>query len=166
MSEALFNEWRRSDDTIVGAVIQVANYQTGAVATGTTTIPLDDTIPTSSEGTQFMTLSITPKSSTNKLKITVVFNFAINGAITGVVTLLKNSDVAAIAAMSQTVGSGNANGTTFTHYMTAGTTDAITFNVRAGPVTAATMTFNGRVGARDFGGVLASSITIEEIQSD
>jgi hypothetical protein len=53
-------------------VVQVKNTQTGAVATGTTTIPLDDTIPQNTEGTEFMTLAITPTSSTNKLKIEVV----------------------------------------------------------------------------------------------
>jgi hypothetical protein len=49
-----------------------------------------------------------------------------------------------------------------THYMTAGTTSATTFKVRGG-VNAGTLTFNGEVGARLFGGVCASSITVTEI---
>ena len=49
------------------------------------------------------------------------------------------------------------------HVMTSGTTSATTFTVRAGPNTGGTVTFNGASGARKFGGVMASSITITEI---
>ena len=53
---------------------------------------------------------------------------------------------------------------TFTHYMTAGTTSATTFKVRAGADGAGTTTTNGGAGmGRFFGGVMASSITITEI---
>ena len=52
----------------------------------------------------------------------------------------------------------------FTHFMTAGTTSSTTFKVRAGPDTAATITFNGRDGTnRRGGGRYASFITITEI---
>ena len=54
--------------------VQVVNTQTGAVDTGTTAMPCDDTIPQNTEGDEFMTLAITPTSATNKLKIDVVFN--------------------------------------------------------------------------------------------
>ena len=54
-----------------GAVVQVVNTTSVAVATGTTTIPLDDTIPQNNEGTEFLTLAITPTNASNKLKIEV-----------------------------------------------------------------------------------------------
>lgn len=38
--------------TLQGQVLQVVSYQTGAVATGTTTIPPDDTIPQITEGNE------------------------------------------------------------------------------------------------------------------
>jgi hypothetical protein len=62
-----------------GNVLQVVNVQTGAVATGTTTIAFDDTVPQSSEGTEFITLAITPTSSTSKLRIdfSVVLNHTV-----------------------------------------------------------------------------------------
>ena len=46
-----------------GSVLQVVQTQTGAVATTTVTIPFDDTIPQITEGAEFITLAITPKSS-------------------------------------------------------------------------------------------------------
>jgi hypothetical protein len=41
-------------------LLQVVNTTTGAVATGTTVMPFDDTIPQSGEGDQYMSLAITP----------------------------------------------------------------------------------------------------------
>ena len=148
-----------------GKVAQVVNTQTGAVATGTTVIPFDNTIPQNTEGDQYMSLSITPTNASSKLKIDVVFwgtNANINHWLS--VALFQDSTANALAAFAnfQTVGTA-ANASTFTHYMTAGTTSATTFKVRAGPNTADTVTFNGQSGGRIFGGVMASSITITEI---
>ncbi|MDP6258365.1 MAG: hypothetical protein QGH63_04680 [Rhodospirillales bacterium] len=52
----------------------------------------------------------------------------------------------------------------FNHYMTAGTTSSTTFKVRAGNEASRTTTFNGQLGSRKLGGVMASSITITEIE--
>jgi hypothetical protein len=146
-----------------GAVIQVKNTQTGAVATGTTTIPLDDTIPQNTEGTEFMTLAITPTSSTNKLKIEVVFFGVCSASAWTTVALFQDTTANALAAFSnyQQIGGGG-NSSVFTHFMTAGTTSSTTFKVRAGGQTASTVTFNGTASARLMGGVFASSITITE----
>jgi hypothetical protein len=147
-----------------GAVIQVVNYQTGAVATGTTLIPSDDTIPQNTEGDEYMTLAITPKSATSKLKIDVVGLFANSavGALTS--ALFQDSTANAIAAMQANVTAVNVRViATFTHYMTSGTTSSGTFKVRAGLNGAGTTTFNGTGGNRLLGGVMASSITITEI---
>ena len=56
-----------------GKIIQVVNTQDGAVATSTITIPMDDTIPQNTEDDEYMTLTITPNSTSNKLLIEVVF---------------------------------------------------------------------------------------------
>lgn len=148
-----------------GKVAQVVNTQTGAVATGTTVIPFDNTIPQNTEGDEYMSLAITPTNASSKLKIEIVFwgtNANINHWLS--VALFQDSTANALAAFAnfQTIGTA-ANASTFTHYMTAGTTSATTFKVRAGPNTADTVTFNGQSGGRIFGGVMASSITITEI---
>jgi hypothetical protein len=146
-------------------VVQIVNTQTGAVATGSTTVPFDDTIPQNTEGDEYMTLAITPTSATNKLKIEVVFHCAVSALANVVVALFQDSTANALAAvLTSRVEAAAAPGVvTFTHYMTAGTTSATTFKVRAGP-TAGTLTFNGGSGTRRFGGVMASSITITEIK--
>jgi len=148
-------------------IVQVVNTQTGAVATGTTVMPDDDTIPQLSEGVQFMSLSVTPTSATNKLKIDVVLflsHSSTGGEATLTAALFQDSSADALAAMQHTDPYNRARPISFTHYMTAGTTIATTFKVRAGCDVAGTSTFNGMSGGRRMGGIMASSITITEIR--
>lgn len=152
-----------------GLVVQVVNTQTGTVATGTTIIPYNDTIPQNIEGDEYMTLAITPTSATNKLKIEVVMFITCSDNSTAfqlIAALFQDSTADALAAGSVVRTQQGVSAPailTFTHYMTAGTTSSTTFKVRAGPDASATLTFNGAIGARYYGGVMASSITITEI---
>lgn len=151
-----------------GSIAQIVNSQTGAVATGTTVMVLDDSIPQNTEGDQYLSLAITPEDATNTLKIEVVLQLAhsASGANIGA-ALFQDTTADALAGTIDTKSSAN-NGfltVTFTHYMTAGTVSATTFKVRAGSFAAGTMTINGHSGGRMFGGVMASSITITEYAS-
>jgi hypothetical protein len=147
-----------------GSVLQVVNFQTGAVASGTTTIPFDNTIPQITEGNEFMTLAITPISATSTLLINVVSWNSCNPQDEIVVALFQDSTANALAAISHTPFTATARlAIGFTHKMTSGTTSATTFKVRAGMASAGTITFNGLSGAGKLGGVGESSITIMEI---
>ena len=149
-----------------GTVLQVVNYQTGALASGTTTMPTDDTIPQNTEGTEFMTLAITPRSATSKLRIDVVLFGSPNASAWVNVALFQDSTANALAATELFFTDANAAGPIcFTHYMTSGTTSSTTFKVRAGMGTGGTTSFNGTSPGptRRFGGVNASSITITEV---
>jgi hypothetical protein len=147
-----------------GSVLQVVNTMNGTVATGTTSIPQDDTIPQNTEGTEFMTLAITPTSASSKLRIDVVVNGAGSATNSWIVALFQDSTANSLAAISYNIAANNVvSPASFTYYMTAGTTSSTTFKVRAGLIGAGTYTFNGQSGGRLFGGVMASSITITEI---
>ena len=150
---------------IPGHVVQVVTTQTGEVATGTTTVPLDDTIPQNTEGTEFMTLAITPTSATSKLKIDVVFIGCYSADAVLALMLFQDSTANALACNYIWSGGGNTRNTPMylSHTMTAGTTSATTFKIRAGGDNAGTLSFNGRNGSRQYGGTLASSISITEI---
>lgn len=147
-----------------GNMVQVVNTLTGAVATGTTVVPFDDTIPQKTEGDEYMTLAITPGNTNNILVIEVVVwgsNSAANNTL--IALLAKGADadaIAAIASLQSTVDTPIA--IALTHKMIAGTTSATTFKVRVGGSSAGTFTFNGQSGARRFGGAAVSSITIRE----
>lgn len=145
--------------------VQIVNFSTGAVASASGAIPFDDTIPQNTEGNQYLSLSITPKSVTNKLKIDVTFHSAVNSSERIQIALFKDSIANALMAVNDVDASINAGYcTTFSYFMTAGTTSSTTFKVRAGSA-AGTLTMNGSNGSRLFGGVLISSITITEYQA-
>ena len=142
---------------------QTVSFETGALATGSTIMPADDTIPQITEGDQYMTLAITPKSATSKLIIEVQWNGAMGNANTACVALFQDSAPNALAA-NMLYFPGAVNMTMpIRHVMTSGTTSATTFRVRAGPAAAATLSFNGYLGNRLLGGVYASSIVITEV---
>jgi len=147
-----------------GKVKQVVNVTDGEVATGTTTMPKDDSIPQITEGNEFMTLAVTPTNASNILVINVVASSSFSGASGSLVAALFQDSTADALAAVQTF---NATATAiqqqvFSHRMVAGTTSATTFRVRIGEDTAGTVTFNGASGSRILGGVMSSSITITE----
>ncbi len=158
--------WVALSTSTSGLVAQVVSTQTGAVATGTTTFPADDTIPQNTEGDEYITRSITPTNASSTLLIDVVWhgsNSFAGSSLMGV-ALFQDSTANALAAGFAVVPSANAQvNVQFSHKMSAGTTSATTFKVRAGGNGAGTTTFNGSGGVRLYGGVVASSITITEI---
>ena len=150
-----------------GASVQVVSTETGAVATGTTVLPADDTIPQNTEGNEYMTLAITPTNTTNNLKIEIVWNGAHSSTNNLHSAALFQDSTAGALAAGWSPKDALANGAVcvkFTHIMAAGTISATTFKVRSGNSSAGTTTFNGAAAGRFFGGVMASSMTITEIQ--
>jgi hypothetical protein len=151
----------------IGDTVQADSTSFGAVATGTTIVPNDDTIPQITEGDEYMTKSITPTNSSNKLRIRIVAPLTHSTAGTILIgALYQDSTSDALKAVFSGRDAGVNSGTlmVFEHFMTAGTTSTITFRFRAGSSNAGTTTFNGIAGGRKFGGVSGGLITIEEIQ--
>ncbi len=147
-------------------LVQVVHTQTGAVATGTTQIPYDDTIPQNTEGDEYLSQTITPKDTGNTLIIESKICIASNTAGTNpIIALFQDSVANSLCAMPHQIPSGNDEIELSLRFeMPAGTTSTITFKIRAGTDAAGTTTINGLVGARKLGGVLFSSLTITEIK--
>lgn len=147
-----------------GKIVQIVNIQDGVYATTTTQIPSDNTKPQNTEGGEFMTLAITPTNASNILEITIVFNAegSTNAEVTA--ALFQDSTADALACASTYTSTNETQNIVFKHRMTAGTTSATTFKLRAGIDTGGTLHFNGEGSAAAYGGVLASSITIKEIE--
>jgi len=148
-----------------GRIVQVVNVISGAVATGTTIMPIDDTIPQNDEGTEFMTLAITPTSATNKLLIAVSITWSNSAAVTQSVALFQDSTASAIASIMHYITTATVPMSwAFNHFMTTGTTSETTFKIRMGGHSSGTTTFNGYSSARKHGAIEKSSLTIVEIQ--
>lgn len=151
------------DTDVSSFLVQRVSTTVSTVATGTTTVPLDNTVPQNTEGDQYMSLAITPKSSSNILNIKVIFNGSCTAVTYVVLGLFQDSTASAIS--STFVSSDIVHGTfqiNLNYNMTAGTTSATTFKVRVGPSTAATVTFNGYNTNAYLGGTINSTIVIEE----
>ena len=150
--------------TGAGKIVQVVNVQELTYSTGTTQLPLDDTITQNTEGDEYMTLAITPTSATNKLLIEVVWSGGSNSAGTMSIGLFQDSTAGALnAGIHRNYGANEHITLSLNHYMTSGTASATTFKIRAGLNASGTTYHNGSQGSRRMGGILASSITITEI---
>ena len=147
-----------------GAVLQVVNVQSGSLASTTTTIPLDNTIPQNTEGAELFTVSITPTSATTKLLITANVELSSSAGGWLIIAIFQDSTANAIAATTSYMASATGGVTIpLTYYMTSGTTSSTTFKLRYGQNSAGTTTVNASGANQIFGGVCISSMTVTEI---
>ena len=149
-----------------GTTLQVRSNATGALATGTTVIPSDDTIPQNTEGDQYMSQAITPISAANVLlwNAQALVTYSVLGQIK--VALFLDSIANAVQTSSSGIDSNNTERTiTVRHLMLAGSTSAITGKVRAGANVAGTTTFNGAASGRLYGGVANSFMEVTEVMA-
>jgi len=147
----------------VGVTLQTLQTTYATNANITTLIPLDDTIPTITEGDQIMSLAITTAAAANKVRANVV--------IMGSVSSINTSLTATLWRGSTLVGVS-------THYFPSaqyiacvpidildapGAAAAHTYTVRVGP-SSNTARLNGTTGARVFGGASLCTLTLSEIK--
>lgn len=143
--------------------VQVVNSQTGAVANCSTTLPNDDTIPQNTEGTQVLSVAITPNSASNLLVVWVNTCFtqsASNGGDIGT-AIFQDSVASALAATRNRTGVSTPGASNLIFYKVAGTTSATTFKVRMGCADAGTWVF----GTNAYGNIPSCSITVMEIKA-
>ena len=150
-----------------GAAVQYVYTNPSAASTGTTVIPLDDTIPQNNEGFEVMTLTITPRSATNILVIEATA-FMGNANATQYLTVALFQDSIANALAAENMMQSTAAGTVtipLTHPRVSGTVSPITFKIRVGSHQVTTTTFNGSGGSRQFATTPKSSLTITEYKA-
>ena len=146
-----------------GKLRQRKKFQTGSTLTGTTVMPNDNTVPQNGDGDQYLTISFTPTSATNRLRISGIVNGASSAEVFWLAALFRDSYPGAFAVVSSTGAAATMSSVAFSYDMIAGTTSSTTFNVRCGALSG-TFTFNGAGGAGLFGGSAISSITVEEYE--
>lgn len=150
-----------------GQRVQLVRLDSSAVATGTTTIPEDNTIPQNTEGDQYMSQAITPASASNLLRIRVQGQFSNSAsAYWLIMALFQDTTASALAAIMnlQTTATGGLVAS-LDWLMLAATTSSTTFKMRAGGAGAGTTTFNGQSGSGMFNGTMNSWLEIEELQT-
>jgi len=150
-------------------LVQVVNTTSVAMASGSTTMPNDDTVPTNAEGNALTALdtAITPTNTGNNLLVQVNLPFVELASAGHICIALYQDSSAAIAACTNyTAGSTAGQSITLNHFITGSLgTSATTFKVRFGASTSMVSTVNGYGGSRIFGGVAPASITISEYRA-
>lgn len=150
-----------------GAVLQSVMGTYAANTNIATVIPPDDTIPQIGEGTEIISVSLTPLSATSK------FRCRFQGW--GSTSLTPGSITAAIFkdSVADALTAGVVTNST-TGYLVhiglevefvPGDTAAHTVSVRVGPSSAGNMRLNGTVaGGRLYGGAAAATLVVEEVK--
>jgi len=148
-----------------GKLVQEVRASTTSVVACTAAIPHDDTIPQNTEGTEVLTVSITPTSVSNKLVIEFVGSGHTASNYLASTALFKDSDASAIAAsQSHSTGVSMAAPLVLRHYMDAPSTSAITFKIRCGATIGNGLYVNGDFsGNRRYGGVAATTLIVREV---
>jgi hypothetical protein len=149
-----------------GTIIQTVSATPYTANANLALIPLDNTIPQITEGTQILTLNITPRSSTSQIRL--VFN-GFGGVDTGGISLaaavFRLGNVNALKTVTQMVTSPN--------YMVILALDWIdspasttqqTYSIRAG-TSSNIGRMNGNTTGQFFGGSAACTLVAQEIKA-
>lgn len=135
------------------------------VATGTTTLPADDTIPQNTEGNQILSLPIEPLKSGSNIEVdcyvALVGHSSGNTQMT--IALFQDSTANALASSMNSVSvSTRSFPLNLKHTLKSTSTSTTTFNIRIGGNDAGTTTINGTGGSRLLGGSGTTILTIKE----
>lgn len=148
-----------------GSIVNSAygEYTTNAALAAT--IPIDDTIPQVGEGTQILSVVITPTSTANKLRARfrgTLYPASVAFIIPAMFVNGAANAVAASAAYGTTASGGY--DVTLEYEFVPGSTSAQTFTIRVG-ASAGSIALNGQTLLRYLGGAQRATLVIEEIKA-
>lgn len=164
-NDASFND---GTGVVDGSQVGYANATLATTSTTTAQIPFDNTIPQSGEGTEVLTCAITPKSTTNILRVTAC---VLIGSGTGspniTAAVFRDATANAIAAQTWSLGvSGDAQTIIVQVDEVAGSVASTTFKLRVGNGDAAdTIRINGTSGVQLYSTLPKTYISIQEIKA-
>ncbi|NEJ10478.1 hypothetical protein GR238_34525 [Rhizobium leguminosarum] len=149
-----------ADGPVVG--VHVATYGTNADLNAT--IPLDDTIPQNTEGTQILSLAVTPKKATNKLLCMFFGAGTVSPAGTLIAAMFKGAGNAIDAVPVSVPTAGNSVTAALAARFVPGSTASVTVSVRVGAASGVAR-MNGNASGRLLGGAAACVLIVKEIMS-
>lgn len=124
-----------------------------------TTIPLDDTIPTSSEGTQILSVSVTTTTTTQRVRLSFS-GFIVGTSINPIVALFRDTTCIQVT-MDTDYATASLHPISCFAEDAPGSVATFTYTVRVG-ASSGTVRMNGSASARYFGGA-AKSVLIAEL---
>jgi hypothetical protein len=147
-----------------GTVVQVVSNTTSDLGTFSTAMPIDDTVPTSTEGSEIIAQSITPQTATNKVLVSAnIFFVPSTFNYYGVAVFRGTTCI--YASMVSLTGSNYAVPLFVQILDSPSTTSSTTYSIRIGDNAGTTFRVNGASAGRVFGATPKTSITLTEIKA-
>jgi len=150
----------------VSRFVQAVEASYATTSSTSSAILFDNSIPQIGEGTELVTVTITPRSTTNRLRLEASLPMVDGSGLIACIAAIFQKTPAVNDALSTAVclfpATDYTTNMSFTHEMVAPTTSAVTFSLRAGPA-AGTMYFNRRAGGSTLGGATAIRLRVTEI---
>lgn len=153
-----------SSDLPDGAVVDSGYAQYTAATSLTALLRLDGTVPLSTEGTQVLSVSITPKSVTNKIRASfsgIGFPSA-TGVFSVAAMFVGTTCVNGAYARSSNNTAGFPSVLSMQYEYTPGSTSPVTISVRAGPYASGSMQLNDNSMAA---GTTKATLLVQEIKA-
>jgi hypothetical protein len=163
--DATDSKLKRGALSVSQVIVQRAYVQYTTRATPSSVIPNDGTIPQISEGTEILSVSITPQSVTNRIRATVVVPAYVDGLNAAAALFIAGTnDALAVSHRFVTASGSPAVATDFTIVFehVPGSTSAQTYSVRVGPASG-TLYINGNTSTQPYGAKQISALVLEEI---
>lgn len=152
-----------SEMTQAGTPIAVGHGSYAANADITTPLPADDTVPTSSEGAEIITVSHTTRAAANKVMVrAVVFGSHSAGGVACGIAVNRGGASAIGAAWFTPQGAGGAPDCGVLEFEDTPGLGSFTYALRVGPASG-TMRLNGTTAIRYGGGVAKCTLTLTEV---
>ena len=150
---------------VTGGIVLQAISMTIAEATGTTAIPMDDTLPDSTEGTQIGSQAITLADNTNKVLILGALQVGFDTTNVSVaVALFRGTTCIATRVFHGISSVGDSMVLSFAYLDSPATAGSVTYSVRIGGDTAGQgWTTGTRSGGSDFGDTADDGLILLEI---
>ena len=145
-------------DSVVGTYALNANL--------TTQIPFDGTVPQITEGTEIISVSITPKSVTNKLRVRFSGYGCTSAAQNIISAVFRDAIASALFATPVRADAADSPRQIVGEFeFVPATTSAVTIRLRVGPGGGVTLRLNGTTSTFGFGGIEKTTLIVEEIKA-
>jgi len=147
-----------------GSIIACHYAAYNTYASLTAMIPHDNTVPQAGEGTEILSITLTPQSASSRVRLRFSGFCTASGKFpaTAFLSIDGGAAVQAVTALGDDASQTLHLGFEFEH--SPGDTAAHTYSVRVGPGGSGSLRMNGSASARLFGGAAAATLCAEEIK--
>lgn len=145
-----------------GGTVQIVRSEDTTATSTTAVIPSDNTIPQNTEGTEYLTVSITPTASDSELKVEFTVFVQATSTIAASAALFRDSTADADYAILTGTSTNERGILTGSYVYTSGSTSSTTFKLRIGPWAAGTVYINRTPGGTVFGSASIGYLQVTE----